>query len=102
MLYFSIGFTRGSAGCELETGALAQQSDLGSHCCSSSPWEEPLRSLFAVLFFLVFANPLLFADQIAFKNGDRPYSAILKSDAKILVILTAVAGEVTAAWQEIQ
>jgi len=61
-----------------------------------------LRSLFAVLFFLVFANSLLFADQIAFKNGDRLTGAILKSDAKILVIRTAVAGEVTAAWQEIQ
>ena len=61
-----------------------------------------MRSLFAVLFFLVFANSLLFADQIAFKNGDRLTGAILKSDAKILVIRTAVAGEVTAAWQEIQ
>ena len=49
-----------------------------------------MRSLFAVLFFLVFANSLLFADQIAFKNGDRLTGAILKSDAKILVIRTAV------------
>lgn len=61
-----------------------------------------MRSLFAVLFFLAFANSLVFADQIAFKNGDRLTGAILKSDAKILVIRTAVAGEVNAAWKEIQ
>ena len=64
--------------------------------------EGLLRSLFAVPFLLAFANSLLFADQIAFKNGDRLTGAILKSDAKNLVIRTAVAGEVTAAWREIQ
>ena len=61
-----------------------------------------MQSLFAVPVFPVFVNSLLFADQIAFKNGDRLTGAIIRSDAKVLVIRTAVAGEVTAAWQEIQ
>ena len=61
-----------------------------------------MRSLFAVPFFLAFANSLLFADQIAFKNGDRLSGLILKSDKTNLVIKTSVVGQVTAAWHEIQ
>ena len=61
-----------------------------------------MRSLFAVPFFLAFANSLLFADQIAFKNGDRLTGLIVKSDNKDLVIKTSVVGQVTAAWQEIE
>ena len=44
----------------------------------------------------------MFADQVAFKNGDRLSGAIVKSDAKSLRMTTAVAGEVTVSWQEIQ
>ena len=51
---------------------------------------------------LVFASHSVFADQVAFKNGDRLTGAILKSDAKSLRMTTAVAGEVTVSWQEIQ
>jgi putative salt-induced outer membrane protein YdiY len=61
-----------------------------------------LRTLFIVLFFLASANYSLFADQIAFKNGDRLTGTILKSDTKNLVIRTPVVGQVTAAWQDIQ
>ena len=61
-----------------------------------------MRSLFAVLFFLALANSLLFADQIAFKNGDRLTGSIVKSDNKDLVVKTSVVGQVTAAWKEIQ
>jgi len=65
--------------------------------------EEALRSLqVAVPLFLALGSPLLFADQVAFNNGDRLTGAILKSDARSLVIRTAVAGEVTVSWQEIQ
>jgi putative salt-induced outer membrane protein YdiY len=65
--------------------------------------EEPLRSLcFALPVLLVFATPSVFADQVDFKNGDRLTGAIKKSDAKGLLITTAVAGEVTVSWQEIQ
>src|SRR5215472_11203264 len=52
--------------------------------------------------FLAFSSPSLFADQVAFKNGDRLTGAILKSDAKTLVIKTIVAGEVSVSWPEIQ
>jgi hypothetical protein len=61
-----------------------------------------LRNLLALVFFIAFVNPLLFGDQIAFKNGDRLTGAILKSDAKNVLIGTVVAGDVTVLWQEIQ
>jgi len=65
--------------------------------------EEPLRRLQGViLLLLAFCSPSLFADQVAFRNGDRLTGAILKSDTKSLVIRTAVAGEVTVSWAEIQ
>jgi putative salt-induced outer membrane protein YdiY len=51
--------------------------------------------------FLAFSSPLLFADQVAFKNGDRLTGTILKSDAKTLAIKTIVAGEVSVSWPEI-
>lgn len=62
-----------------------------------------MRSLqIALPVLLVFASPSVFADQVAFKNGDRLTGAILKLDAKSLRMTTAVAGEVTVSWQEIQ
>jgi putative salt-induced outer membrane protein YdiY len=65
--------------------------------------EGPLRTLGIVLpFFLALNSASLFADQVAFKNGDRLTGAILRSDAKTLVIKTVVAGEVVVAWPEIQ
>ena len=62
-----------------------------------------MRSLGVALpIFIAFGSPLLFADQVAFKNGDRLTGEILKSDARNLVIRTAIAGQVTVPWQEIQ
>jgi putative salt-induced outer membrane protein YdiY len=55
-----------------------------------------------VPLLLAISCPLLFADQVVFKNGDRLTGAIRKSDTKNLVIRTAVAGEVAVLWQEIQ
>jgi putative salt-induced outer membrane protein len=55
-----------------------------------------------VSLLLVLGCPLLFADQVAFKNGDRLTGTILRADAKNLVIRTAVAGEVSVLRQEIQ
>jgi putative salt-induced outer membrane protein YdiY len=64
---------------------------------------NPLRSLhIALSLLLAFATPSVFSDQVGFKNGDRLTGAIMKSDAKSLLITTAVAGEVTVSWQEIQ
>ena len=56
----------------------------------------------ALSLLLVVANPSVFADQVGFKNGDRLTGTIVKSDAQKLTITTAVAGEVTVSWQEIQ
>jgi putative salt-induced outer membrane protein YdiY len=62
-----------------------------------------LRSLqIALPLLLALASPSVFADQVAFKNGDRLTGAIMKSDAKSLLMTTAIAGEVTVSWQEIQ
>ena len=65
--------------------------------------EVPLPSLqIAIPLLLVSANPSVFADQVVFKNGDRLTGAIVKSEAKSLMMTTAVAGDVTVSWKEIQ
>lgn len=46
--------------------------------------------------------PMLFADQIVMKNGDRLTGTIVKSDAKTLVIKTDYAGEVNVDWSAVQ
>lgn len=43
-----------------------------------------------------------YADQIGLKNGDRITGAIVKADAKTLVIKTEAAGEVTVQWSAIE
>ena len=56
------------------------------------------------LFLFLFGSLLcssLFADQITLKNGDRLTGTILKSDAKVLVIKTEAAGEVSVQWAAI-
>lgn len=65
--------------------------------------EETLHCVRAAIpLFLALSNSMLVADQVTFKNGDRLSGYILKSDAKGLQIRTAVAGEVTVSWREIQ
>jgi hypothetical protein len=81
--------------------SLAQpaRSSLHTFC----PTEEPVPRLRLVYpIVLVLGTPSLFADQVAFKNGDRLSGAILKSNAETLVIKTVVAGEVTVSWQQVQ
>jgi putative salt-induced outer membrane protein len=58
------------------------------------------RGLFLFLFGSLFCSSL-FADQITLKNGDRLTGTILKSDAKVLVIKTEAAGEVSVQWAAI-
>src|ERR1700688_3915600 len=50
---------------------------------------------------MVLLCPALFADTISLKNGDRLTGAIVKSDAKTLVIKTEFAGDVTVQWSAI-
>ena len=45
--------------------------------------------------------PALLADQVSLKNGDRLTGAIVKSDAKTLVLKTEAAGDVTFQWSAI-
>jgi hypothetical protein len=50
---------------------------------------------------LISISPLLFADQIVLKNGDRLTGTIEKSDGTSLVIKTEFAGEVTVQWDAV-
>jgi putative salt-induced outer membrane protein len=51
---------------------------------------------------LILICPLLFADQVVLKNGDRLTGTIEKSDGKSLLIKTEFAGEVTVQWEAVQ
>jgi putative salt-induced outer membrane protein len=54
--------------------------------------------LMAVLCFLVVSAR---ADQVTLKNGDRLTGTIVKSDAKIMLIKTEFAGEVSVQWDAV-
>lgn len=51
---------------------------------------------------IVLVHPLLFADQIVLKNGDRLTGTIQKSDDKSVIIKTEYAGDVTVDWGAVQ
>jgi YD repeat-containing protein len=59
-----------------------------------------LKSL-SVLVTIMALTPALLADQVSLKNGDRLTGAIVKSDAKTLVLKTEAAGDVTFQWSAI-
>ena len=59
-----------------------------------------MRRMSALLFALAFAIPA-FADQVTLTNGDHVTGAIVKSDAKTLVIKTDYAGDVTVKWSAV-
>src|SRR6202521_2680766 len=59
------------------------------------------RKTLLLLMTMVLLCPALFADQVSLKNGDRLTGAIVKSDAKTLVLKTEAAGEVTFQWSSI-
>jgi len=54
------------------------------------------------LLLLSAFSPLLFADQVVLKNGDRLTGTITKSDGKVLIIKTEFAGDVTVQWPAVQ
>ena len=58
------------------------------------------RSIFVAWVLSLFAVNAM-ADQITLKNGDRLTGAIVKSDAKTLLIKTEFAGEVTVQWEAV-
>ena len=54
-----------------------------------------------IVVWAALACPGVLADQITLKNGDRLTGAIVKSDAKTLLLKTEAAGEVTFQWSAI-
>jgi len=56
----------------------------------------------AVSFLVVLVTASVYADQVAFNNGDRLSGEILKSDATTLVLKTRVAGQVTVLLTDVQ
>jgi putative salt-induced outer membrane protein YdiY len=63
------------------------------------------RSMYRVLIGLLVAVSMVastaFADEITLKNGDRLTGVIIKSDAKVLVLKSEFAGEVSLPWDAI-
>src|SRR6202163_1283071 len=60
------------------------------------------RKSLLLLILIALLSPALFADQVSLKNGDRLTGAIVKSDAKTLVLKTEAAGDVTFQWSAIE
>ena len=59
------------------------------------------RKSLLLLMTTVLLCPVLFADQVSLKNGDRLTGTIVKSDSKTLVLKTEAAGDVTFQWSAI-
>ena len=55
-----------------------------------------------LLLLLLTVSPLLLADQVVLKNGDRLTGTITKSDGTTLIIKTEFAGDVTVQWPAVQ
>src|ERR1700719_4627076 len=59
------------------------------------------RQIECLILFVSLCSPLMFADQIVLKNGDRLTGTVVKSDGKILVLHTEFAGDVTLKYEAI-
>jgi putative salt-induced outer membrane protein YdiY len=53
------------------------------------------------VLFLFFLAPLLHADQVTLRNGDRLTGSVVRSDEKSLILRTEFAGVVTISWDAI-
>jgi putative salt-induced outer membrane protein YdiY len=56
---------------------------------------------YTVLFLVLLTIPMLSADQIAMKNGDRLTGAIVKFDGKALTVKSDYAGDLTIKWDAV-
>ncbi|HTC61620.1 MAG TPA: DUF481 domain-containing protein [Candidatus Saccharimonadales bacterium] len=56
------------------------------------------RNFAFLLISIAILSPVIFADTISLKNGDRLTGTIEKSDGKTLVLKTEFAGEITLQW----
>lgn len=61
-----------------------------------------MHKVYSAVLLIVVLAPALFADQITLKNGDRLSGAVIRSDAKTLVLKTDYAGEVSIEWDFVQ
>lgn len=59
------------------------------------------RKSLLLVTVMALLSPAIFADQVSLKNGDRLTGTIVKSDAKMLVLKTEAAGDVTFQWSAI-
>lgn len=59
------------------------------------------KTIFCLLWIIVWPCPEATADQITLTNGDRLTGAILEADGKHLRLQSELAGEVTVAWEAI-
>jgi putative salt-induced outer membrane protein len=57
-----------------------------------------MKKIMLVVAAFVVLCPIVFADQITLKNGDRLTGDIVKSDDKVLILKSEFAGEVTVQW----
>lgn len=60
-----------------------------------------MRRCLFTLFVLVLLGPVVLADQVTLKNGDRFSGNIVSGDGKTLLIKTEFAGDVTIQWDAI-
>ena len=87
----------------LITSALAQTvlSDTRSDATRLQT-ERIVKRVGYLSVLIVLLSSCLFADQIVLKNGDRLTGAIVKSDGKVLVIKSDLAGDVTVKFDDVQ
>ncbi len=61
-----------------------------------------MRKILGAIAFVALCISSMHADQVVLSNGDRLTGAIVKSDAKNLVLKTEFAGEVTIQWDAVR
>ena len=85
------------------TSGLAQTvlSDTRSDAISLQT-ERIVKRVGYLSILIVLLSSCLFADQIVLKNGDRLTGTIVKSDGKVLVIKSDLAGDVTVKFDDVQ
>jgi putative salt-induced outer membrane protein YdiY len=61
-----------------------------------------MKSLIVTIAAICLLSPVVFADQITLKNGDRLTGDIIRSDDKTLVLKSEFAGEVSIQWAAVE
>jgi len=64
--------------------------------------ERIVKRVGCLSILIILLSSCLFADQIVLKNGDRLTGTIVKSDGKVLIIKSDLAGDVTVKFDDVQ